>query len=70
MTMPSELIARLQMNAHIKSTFDAGAVGELLFNNLNMMFTMFVRDQSMPLDSVKSDIARQNRPVAAAIART
>ena len=37
-------------------------VGEMLFNTLNMMFTVFVRSDTMPLETLKADISRQNRP--------
>jgi AcrR family transcriptional regulator len=62
-----DLIARLQGDGRVKRDIDARAVGETIFNNTNMMFTIFVKTDSMTLESLKRDIARQNAPLAAAI---
>jgi len=62
-----DLIAQLQRNGHVKPEIDARAVGETIFNNTNMMFTVFVKTEQMTLDSLKRTIARQNRPLADAI---
>ncbi len=63
------LIARLQRDGLIRAEVDTQSVGEMLFNNLNMMFTVFVRSDVMPLETLKADISRQNRPLAMAISR-
>lgn len=62
-----DLIARLQKDGSVKPDVDTRAVGEMIFNNTNMMFTVFVKSDSMTLDSLKKSIARQNRPLANAI---
>ena len=62
------LIARLQDAGLVAPEVDADAVGEMVFNNTNMMFTIFVKQDGMPLDRLKAAITRQNRPLARAIA--
>ena len=62
-----DLIARLQRDGRVKRDVDARAVGETIFNNTNMMFTIFVKSGDMTLDSLKSSIARQNAPLTDAI---
>lgn len=64
----STLIQRLQRKGAVIAGIDVGAVGSMVFNNLNMMFTEFVRDEAMPLSRLKDDVARQNRPLAMLIA--
>ena len=39
----------------------------MLFNNTNMMFIIYVKDEAMSLAALKNAIARQNRPLAEAI---
>lgn len=63
-----DLIRHLQSVRRIRPDIDTEAVGEMFFNNMNMMFTVFVRDEAMDLARLKSAIARQNRTLAAAIA--
>jgi AcrR family transcriptional regulator len=64
----STLIQRLQLKGAVIAGIDTTAVGEMFFNNLNMMFTEFVRDEAMQLERLKDDVARQNRPLATLIA--
>ncbi len=61
------LIARLQQAGRVRGDVDVQAVGEMFFNNTNMMFIVFVKDEAMSLAALKAAIARQNRPLAAAI---
>jgi len=61
------LVERLQAAGRVRREVDATAVGELLFNNTNMMFILFVKDEAMSLDCLKAAITRQNRPLARAI---
>lgn len=63
----STLIAKLQLRGAIMPGIDAVAVGQMFFNNLNMMFIEFVKDEAMTLDTLKDIVARQNRPLAALI---
>ncbi len=61
------LIARLQQAGRVRGDVDVQAVGEMFFNNTNMMFIVYVKDEAMSLAALKAAIARQNRPLAAAI---
>lgn len=61
------LIQRLQLKGVVVAGIDISAVGAMFFNNLNMMFTEFVRDEAMPIERLKDDVARQNRPLATLI---
>ncbi len=63
----STLIQRLQLKGAVIAGIDTSAVGAMFFNNLNMMFTEFVRNETMPLEKLKEDVARQNRPLATLI---
>ena len=62
-----DLIGELQTRARVKREVDATAVGEAIFNNTNMMFTCFVKSDSMSLEALKNGIARQLRPLLEAI---
>lgn len=64
----STLIHKLQVKGLIVPGTDVRAVGEMLFNNLNLMFIEFAKDEAMPLDELKARVARQNRPLATLIA--
>jgi len=61
------LIERLQARGRVKAEIDAAAAGEMIFNNTNMMFTLFVKSDAMTLAALKSAIARQLRPLLAAV---
>jgi AcrR family transcriptional regulator len=63
----STLVQRLQLKGAVMTGIDTYAVGSMFFNNLNMMFTDYVRNESMPLETLKSEVARQNRPLATLI---
>lgn len=60
------LMVALQRFGRARADVDASAVGEVLFNNLNMMFIEYVKSD-MPLGALKATVARQNGPVAALI---
>jgi AcrR family transcriptional regulator len=62
-----DLIARLQAQGLVRPDIDAVAVGETIFNNTNMMFTNFVKSEEMSLEALKGSIARQLRPLLAAL---
>lgn len=64
----STLIQKLQVKGLVAPGTDVRAVGEMLFNNLNMMFIEFAKHEAMPLDELKSRVSRQNRPLATLIA--
>ena len=64
----STLVQTLQRRGAITPGLDAVAVGQMVFNNLNMMFIEFVKDEAMTLETLKQAVARQNRPLTALIA--
>ena len=64
------LVRKLQMKGAVRAGIDVVAAGEMFFNNLNMMFTEFVRDEAMALEELKERVARQNRPLASLISVT
>ncbi|TGV78520.1 TetR/AcrR family transcriptional regulator, partial [Mesorhizobium sp. M00.F.Ca.ET.149.01.1.1] len=49
------------------SDIDGPAVGELIFNNMNMMFIEFVKRDEAKIPELRAAIRRQNRIVVAAI---
>jgi AcrR family transcriptional regulator len=58
------LIAVLQARGLARAEVDAEAVGQLLFNNLNQMFTEFVKQDVMGLPDLHAAVTRQNAPIA------
>lgn len=62
------LIAKLNDLGLIKSSVDSSGTGELIFNNTNMMFMEFVKDEAMPVKKLRAAIQRQNRTLMQAIA--
>jgi hypothetical protein len=62
------LIARLKTIGVVRPEVDARGVGEMIFNNTNMMFIEFVKDEAMPLARLRSALRRQNRTLVNAIA--
>lgn len=62
------LIRSLQARGQIRPEVDATAVGQMIFNNLNMMFVEFVKDEAMTPESLKQTVARQNAPLLGLIA--
>ncbi|MDT3376845.1 TetR/AcrR family transcriptional regulator [Labrys neptuniae] len=64
----SSLVLRLQANGAVRADVDAAAAGEMFFNNLNLMFIEFAKDEAMPLEALKAQVERQNRPLSGLIA--
>jgi AcrR family transcriptional regulator len=62
------LVRSLQRRGMARPGLDADAVGQMIFNNLNMMFIEFVRDDAMSLDALKAAVGAQNAPLARLIA--
>jgi AcrR family transcriptional regulator len=58
------LIETLQARRLVGEFVSAQAVGEVLFNNLNMMFIEFVKDEPQPLAVLKARAAEQHGPIA------
>lgn len=61
------LMLHLQRRGIVRQDVDAHAVGELLFNNLNMMFIEFVKSDGMTLEDLRQSVSRQNAPLAALV---
>ncbi len=55
-----ELIKALQDIGLVRSDCDSKAIGEIVFNNLNMMFIGFVKDDAMPMATLRKNIRAQN----------
>jgi AcrR family transcriptional regulator len=62
------LIARLQTLGLVRQDIDGAALGELIFNNMNMMFIEFVKRDAAKIPELRAAIRRQNRILVAAIA--
>jgi AcrR family transcriptional regulator len=64
----SKLIKKLQTLGLVQVGVDAQALGEMIFNNTNMMFTIFVKQEDMTVATLLARIRRQNRTLVQAIA--
>jgi AcrR family transcriptional regulator len=64
----SKLIKKLQTLGLVQVGVDAQAIGEMIFNNTNMMFTIFVKQEDMTVATLLARIRRQNRTLVQAIA--
>ena len=63
------LIGRLQELGLVRAEIDGSTVGELLFNNMNMMFIEFVKNDDARIADLRAALRRQNSILVAAIAR-
>lgn len=61
------LIDRLRALALISKDTDGRAVGELIFNNMNMMFIDFVKREEATISELRAALRRQNRVLVDAI---
>ena len=55
------LLTRLQGLGFVRAGIDARSVGEMIFNNTNMMFILFVKNEAMTIAELRSAIRRQNK---------
>jgi len=62
------LIARLQELRLVRRNVDGRGVGELVFNNMNMMFIEFVKREASTIVELRGAIRRQNRVLVEAVA--
>lgn len=62
-----QLVTTLQARGVVHAGVDAKAMGEVFFNNLNMMFIEFCKVDAMPLDVLKARVNAQHEPIAALI---
>jgi AcrR family transcriptional regulator len=63
------LIGRLQELELVQAGIDGRTVGELLFNNMNMMFVEFVKNDEARMADLRAALQRQNSILVAAIAK-
>ena len=63
-----ELVERLKGLGLVRPETDVRAAGELVFNNMNMMFIEFVKQEAMLLPDLRAAIRRQNEVLVGAIA--
>ena len=61
------LICRLQQLGLVRPDIDGRAVGELVFNNMNMMFIEFVKRGAATIAELRGAVRRQNRVLVEAI---
>lgn len=59
------LIDKLQSLASLGREADADALGEVIFNNTNMNFIGFVKDEAMTMTELRGHLRRQHRAVLA-----
>ena len=64
------LIERLQQLGQVNIKADAKSIGELIFNNTNMMFAVFVKSETMTVEHLRLNLRRQMRPVILGLAKT
>jgi AcrR family transcriptional regulator len=64
----AKLIRKLQTLGLVQVGVDAQALGEMIFNNTNMMFTIFVKQEAMSVATLLARIRRQNRTLVQSIA--
>jgi AcrR family transcriptional regulator len=62
------LIMKLRDLHVVKQDVDARGCGEMIFNNMNMMFIEFIKREEMPMKELRAIICRQNRTLIQAIA--
>ncbi len=63
-----ELVERLKGLGLVRPGTDMRAAGQIIFNNMNMMFIEFVKQEAMPLGELRIAIRRQNDVLVGAIA--
>ena len=63
------LVGRLQELGQVRADIDGRTVGELLFNNMNMMFIEFVKSDEARMADLRVTLQRQNSLLVAAIAK-
>lgn len=62
-----QLLQTLQARGIVHPAIDAKLIGEVFFNNLNMMFIEFCKVDEMPLEELKARVEAQHAPLAALI---
>ncbi len=62
-----ELVDRLKRLGLVRLDADTRATGEIIFNNMNMMFMEFVKLDAMPIADLRAAVRRQNKVLVGAI---
>ena len=62
-----KLISKLKTLGLVRINCDTKAAGELIFNNLNMMFVGFVKSENMTLASLRAQVRKQTKLITTAI---
>ena len=57
------VIEKLQKLSLLSMDAEAKAIGEVIFNNLNMMFMGFIKDEPMQLQKLRRTVHAQNRAI-------
>ena len=65
-----DLVQRFQATGTLAPDLDAAALGRVLFNNLNQLFTAFVTDEFMTLDDLRAEATALTTPIAKLLPRT
>ena len=62
------LIRTIQARGHVRVDVDCASIGAVVFNNLNQMFTEFVKVDTMKLDELRENLTAQMKPLARLLA--
>ncbi len=57
------IIEKLQKLSLLRADAQGRMIGEVIFNNLNMMFTGFIKDEDMQLQKLRRTVHAQNRAI-------
>lgn len=60
-----QLLEKLQALNLLSREADAAGLGEVIFNNTNMNFIVFVKDEAMPMTALRQTLRRQHRALLA-----
>lgn len=63
-----DLIRTMQVRGHVRTDIDCTAIGAVMFNNLNQMFTEFVKADDMKLEELREKLKQQTVPIARLLA--
>jgi AcrR family transcriptional regulator len=61
------LIAKLQELGLVRNDIDGRGVGEMIFNNMNMMFIEFIKHENISIKELRANIRRQSKTLVSAI---
>jgi AcrR family transcriptional regulator len=62
------LIATMQARGHVRTDIDCTSIGAVMFNNLNQMFTEFVKADGMSLEELRNTLKSHTQPIARLLA--